>query len=345
MPRLRSSVLAAWSSLAVACAGRPAEPEATLASSAPDARPEPPPRDPSLSVASVHDGHGDAIGVAFVFDARGLLLGPRPGDAGAHLLAARFGDGTVVSATLVGAHRATNLAVFRLDASDRPALPLGDSDAIAAGSGVVAVEAVAEELEARRALTVGKVSKRGPSRDVVGGLDGLVMFDVLHTDIRAVMAGADTARPGVPFLSMRREVIGIGIGQMGLPGGGALALPINVVKQLLPRLLAASGEDAEPGSLGAVVDTIRPELVERFGLPDVRGARVVRIMNGGPAEGAGFLRDDVIVAVDGRPVESPQALAWWANILGPGRATVVRVVRAGKAMELPVTLGARGSEE
>ena len=130
-----------------------------------------------------------------------------------------------------------------------------------------------------------------------------------------------------------------------IKGGGAqgigFAIPINMVKQLLPMLLR-DGHVTRSAIGVHVIDARRvsPEDLRKVGLPEaVRGALVGDVLTAGPADKAGLQPGDVIVAFEGQTLERSEQLPWLASTTGVGRTVTLRVERGPKLFDVRVTLG------
>ena len=115
------------------------------------------------------------------------------------------------------------------------------------------------------------------------------------------------------------------------------AIPVNMVKDLLPRLIADG--KIRRSAIGILVASLVPEDLGRLGIDQRRGAIVTRVMDGGPAADAGLKVDDVITTFQGQEIPGPEKLRWMASLAGVGKSATIRVVRAGKPVSLNVKLG------
>ena len=127
-------------------------------------------------------------------------------------------------------------------------------------------------------------------------------------------------------------------------GGGAqgigFAIPINMVKQILPMLMRDG--HLTRSALGVRIRDARDLSAEdrtQLKLTDEKGAFVEGVEPGGPAEKAKLEVGDLIVAFDGQPIDRSSLLQWKASTAGVGKTAAVRVVRAGKPFDLNITLG------
>jgi serine protease Do len=120
-------------------------------------------------------------------------------------------------------------------------------------------------------------------------------------------------------------------------GSIGFAIPVNLVKALLPQLLAKG--TVEWGWLGVRIDEITEDNVGDYGLDAPRGVGIDGVVPGQPAAQAGIRAKDVILAVDGRVIASPRELQRVISTTPVGTAVRVSLWRDGQAQELTVTVG------
>jgi serine protease Do len=116
------------------------------------------------------------------------------------------------------------------------------------------------------------------------------------------------------------------------------AIPVNMIKELLPRLLADG--TIKRSAIGVVVAPFMPEDRERLKLPEASGVLVSVVVPGGPADKAGLVVDDVILSFQGEALPSPDRLRWVASLAGVGKTVTLRVARGGRMFDLQVKLDA-----
>jgi len=271
----------------------------------------------------------EGLGTAFVYDPEGYLLTNNHVIEDATEVLVSFTDGGEFKGTVVGRDKHTDLAVLKIDKTGLPSLPLGDSDAIDVGDWVVAI---GNPFGLSHTVSAGILSAKGRTRDDVKGLDPSGYFNFLQTD-----ASINPGNSGGPLLNARGEVVGINAAVRANANSIGFAIPINMVKQLLPTLLRDG--KLRRSAIGVEVDPLNPTDASRLHRPDRKGAWVTRVLAGGPAERAGLAADDVIVAFDGKPIEGPNELRWLASIAGVSKVATVRVARSERTFDLRVTLG------
>ena len=274
------------------------------------------------------------LGTGFIVEASGLIVTNNHVIEGADAIDVQLADERVFQAKVVGADPVTDLALVQIEGSGFPALPLGDSAPVEVGDWVVAI---GNPFGLSHTVSVGIVSAKGRTRDEVP-IDQGGYYDFLQTD-----ASINPGNSGGPLLDLAGRVVGVNTAIRGDAQGIGFAIPIDMVKQLLP-LLKRDGR-VKRSALGVSVRDLRevpPADRAVLKLPDalVRGVVVWEAAAGGPAATAGLTPGDVIVAFDGQPVTRATELQWQASTAGIGKAVTLRVVRAGEPFDLKVTLGA-----
>ena len=271
---------------------------------------------------------GEGLGSAFVFDPNGLILTNNHVIDGASEIRVIFGHKPEVSATVVGRDPPTDVAVIRVEDKGLPYVPLGDSDALRVGDWVVAI---GNPFGLSHTVSAGIVSAKGRTNQDVKGLDESGYYDFLQTD-----ASINPGNSGGPLLDTQGRVVGINTAIRAQANSIGFAVPINMVKELLPRLLKDGR--IQRSAIGVHVSAVQPEDAKRLGLPNPSGALLIVIVPGGAADRAGRRPDDVVVGLEGQPVPGPDRLRWLTSLAGVGRTVTLRVIRAGRTFDLKVTL-------
>jgi serine protease Do len=271
----------------------------------------------------------EGLGTAFVYDPEGFLLTNNHVIEGATDILVSFVDGRDIKATVVGRDKHTDIAVLKVDEKGLPSLPLGDSDVIEVGDWVVAI---GNPFGLSHTVSAGILSAKGRTRDDVKGLDPSGYFNFLQTD-----ASINPGNSGGPLLSLRGEVVGINAAVRANANNIGFAIPINMVRQLLPMLLRDG--KIRRSQVGVTVDVLNAIEAGRLKRPDRKGAWVKSVMAGGPADRAGIAPDDVIIAFEGKPISDPNELRWMASIAGVNRVVTLRIARFERIFDVRVTLG------
>ncbi len=291
------------------------------------------------------DGFGRArrrvakgLGTGFVVDKDGVILTNNHVIDEAKSILVKTSDDREFTGSLVGRDPRTDVAVIRIDMKDAkggpPLVPLalGDSDALDVGDWVVAI---GNPFGLSHTVSAGIVSAKGRGKEEVE-LDPSGYYSFLQTD-----ASINPGNSGGPLLNLKGEVVGI---NTAIRGGGAqgigFAIPVNMVKQLLPMLLRDG--HITRSALGVSVRDLRelsPEDKAQLKRPDDKGTLVMAVSRGGPAEKVGLAALDVILSFDGEPVDRATKLQWLASMAGVGKTVTLRVSRDGKPFDIKVTLG------
>lgn len=271
---------------------------------------------------------GEGLGSGFVYDPSGLIL------TNNHVIKDATDIRVIVQkkelkASVVGRDAPTDIAVLRVESKDLAHLPLGDSDASRVGDWVVAI---GNPFGLAHTVSAGIVSAKGRTGSDVRGLgDGSGYYNFIQTD-----AAINQGNSGGPLLDLGGRVVGINTAIRANANSIGFAIPINMVKELLPRLIK-DGKVIR-SAIGIRVSSLVDEDTLRLGLGDGAGALVRSVVPGGPADKAGVQVDDVITAFEGEPVPGPEKLRWSASLAGVGKAVTVRINRGKRNLDLKVTL-------
>lgn len=273
------------------------------------------------------------LGTGFIVQKDGVVVTNNHVVEGAGRILVQLSDERRFPARVAGRDPRTDIAVVKIDnVTDLPAIQLGDSDTLEVGDWVVAI---GNPFGLSHTVSAGIVSAKGRGRDDVP-LDPSGYYDFIQTD-----ASINPGNSGGPLLNLKGEVVGM---NTAIRGGGAqgigFAIPINMVKQLLPPLLR-DGHFTRSALGIRILDArdLSPEDRRELKLGDEKGAVIESVEPGGPADKAKLQAGDLIVAFDGQPIEKSSLLQWKASTAGVGRTVTIRVVRGGKTFDIPVTLG------
>ncbi|MDB5729677.1 MAG: protease Do [Noviherbaspirillum sp.] len=234
-------------------------------------------------------------------------------------------------AKLIGADLPTDVALLKIDAGNLPVTPIGDPAKLEVGEWVAAIGA---PFGFENSVTAGIVSAK--SRSLPG--ENYVPF--IQTDV-AVNPG----NSGGPLFNMRGEVIGINSqiysgtgGFMGL----SFAIPIDIAMDVVKQLRTTG--KVTRGRIGVRAQELTIELASSFGLKEPNGALIASVEKGSPADKASLMPGDVILAFDGKPVQSSSDLARLVANTKPGSTVAVEVWRKGAPKTIQVTVGEQVAE-
>jgi serine protease Do len=268
-------------------------------------------------------------GSGFIFDAEGHVITNHHVVADASLVTVRLNDGREFDAEVVASDANTDVAVLKLpdDVKDLPHAGFGASDALQVGDWVLAL---GNPLGLEFTVTAGIVSAKG--RQLTGRETALESY--IQTD-----AAINPGNSGGPLIDLQGRVVGINSAITGGPRfvGYGFAVPSDLARRVIDDLLEY-GFVRRP-RLGIRISDVTAVDAEVYGLERVAGAEVVSVDEGTPAAGAGIRLGDVIVELNGEPIESANQLTTSLAGYEPGDEVTLTIVRDGKRRAIEVELG------
>ena len=283
-------------------------------------------------------------GSGFVIDKEGRILTNYHVVQNARQVEVTLHNRKKYGAQIVGTDPNHDLAVIKISAPGLTPATLGDSRGLLVGQMVFAI---GNPFGLQGTMTRGIVS----SIRSVETPEGAKIDEAIQTD-----AAINPGNSGGPLLNAHGEVIGINsmiASSVGQSAGIGFAIPINSAKGELQELVATG--TVRRAVLGIQSLPVSPDLAEQMGFPADSGVLIISAASGGPAERAGLrggtekaylgnipimVGGDLIVAVDGQPVEDTRDLANILNNHHPGDTVTVTAYRGKRKMDFKVTLGA-----
>jgi S1-C subfamily serine protease len=274
---------------------------------------------PSVANVRLRRGGGSAV----VITPDGFML------TSAHVVArsrggrVTFVDGRELEFEVVGTDPLSDLAVLRADGGELVPAVLGDAEHLRVGQLVVAI---GNPHGFTGSVTAGVVSALGRSLPTRSGANVRVVDNVIQTD-----AALNPGNSGGALADGRGRVIGINTAVAGV--GLGLAVPINTATRKIVGALMTEGRfrRAYLGIAGGP-RPLPPRLARKLGRS--AGVEVVQVVEGGPADRAGLRPEDLIVELDGTPIEGMDELQRVVVSELIGRAVRATVVREGREREL-----------
>jgi S1-C subfamily serine protease len=279
---------------------------------------------PSVAAVQVAPGGGRRApagsGSAVALTSDGYLLTSAHVVAGGESGRLDLADGRRLRFRVRGRDPLSDLAVLVAEHGDLDAAKLGDASALRVGQLVVAI---GNPLGLAGSVTAGVVSALGRSLPAGSGDRVRIIDDVIQTD-----AALNPGNSGGALADSAGRVVGINTALAGV--GLGLAVPINTTTQRIIGALMRDGR-VRRAHLG-VAGVSRPIPPRWEGAHGRRkGLEVVEVVKGSPADSAGLRTGDIIIEVDGSPIESPRDIQR-LMVDGPiERFMVIRVVRAGES--------------
>ena len=242
-------------------------------------------------------------------------------------------DRQILPAKLVGADPLTDLAVIKVNASNLPSVPWGDSTKLHPGQTVLAF---GNPFGFRFTVTRGIVSAL--NRPNPSASDRRKPGQFIQTD-----AAINPGNSGGPLVDARGEVIGINtflISPSGTFSGMGFAIPTQIVRPTVETLIKYG--KVSHGYMGIGISDVTPENSKFFNLKKAEGAVVTQVEPASPGAKAGLKTGDVITRLDGQPVSDAGELQVQVGQKRPGTTIKLEVMREGKIVDVPVTLEAMG---
>src|SRR4051812_36008597 len=267
-----------------------------------------------------------SLGSGFIISNDGYILTNAHVVEGGDEINVKFTDKREFKAKVIGADKRTDIALIKIEGKDLPMVKFGEPSKLKVGEWVVAIGA---PFGFENTVTAGIVSAKGRSLPQ----ENFVPF--IQTDV-AINPG----NSGGPLFNMRGEVVGINSQIYSRTGGFmglSFAIPIDVALDI-QKQLKEKGRVAR-GRIGVVIQEVNRDLATSFGLDRARGALVNSVEKGSPADKAGVEATDIILAFDGKPVESSSDLPRLVGSTRPGSQASVEVWRKGTKRTMNVTVG------
>ncbi len=276
------------------------------------------------------------LGSGFIVSPDGFIVTNAHVVENAEEINVRLNDKREYKAKVIGADTRSDVAVIKIDATGLPTVKIGDMSKVRVGEWVVAI---GSPFGFANTVTAGIVSAK--SRENLSGDPNLDAVPFIQTDV-AVNPG----NSGGPLLNMRGEVIGINsqiFSRTGSFAGISFAIPIDYAFNVADQIMKTG--HVTRGRIGVSITNVTRDLAESLGLPKAEGAIVGSLEDGSPAAKAGIEVGDVVMKIDGRPVEGSADLSRTIRGVRPGSKVNLTVWRSGKTREIPITVAEFKDEE
>jgi serine protease Do len=274
-----------------------------------------------------------SLGSGFIIDADGTILTNNHVVENAQKILVKLSDEQEYEAKVMGRDTKTDIAIIKVNTKTAlTAASLGDSDTLEVGEWVMAI---GNPFGLDSTVTSGIVSAKG--RHIgQGPYDNFIQTD----------ASINPGNSGGPLINLRGEVVGINTAIFSRSGGNigiGFAIPINLVKELLPQLRGKG--KVTRGYLGVLIQKVTPEIADSLGMDRGRGALVANVSKDGPAEKAGVKVGDVIIEFDGKEIKDSGDLPIVVARTPVDRKVRMKVLRDKKELQLTVSVGELKDEE
>jgi serine protease Do len=264
-----------------------------------------------------------ARGSGFIIDPQGYILTAHHVVNEAKEIEIRLANRQRLRGEIVAADAQVDFAIIKISGErEFPVLPVSDSDVLKVGE---LVGSLGYPFGLESSLHVGIVSRRGRRQNTFAA------FDHIQVD-----SPANSGESGGPLVNMKGHVVGM-LTQASENRTIGFAVPINVIKAMIPRLLR--GEKVVWGWLGVGLSELTLELADGLGVSPVRGVLVSSVAANQPADRAGLLSQDVILAVDDIAVDRVGEVLRVIKGTEVGNEVTLTIFRSGETFVVPVKLG------
>ena len=272
------------------------------------------------------------LGSGFIVEADGIILTNNHVVADAEKITVKLQDEREFEGRVIGKDPKTDVAVVKINAKDLPVVSLGDSDRLQVGEWVVAL---GSPFGLANTITAGIVSAKGRWIGA-GPYDNFIQTD----------ASINPGNSGGPLVDLRGEVVGMNTAIFSRAGaniGIGFAIPINLVKELLPEL--KSKGKVTRGWLGVSIQQVTPDLAASLGMDNAAGALVADVAAGSPAEKAGIKVGDVIIGYNGETIKHSSELPIAVARTPVGKSVPLKILRGKETAQLSVQVEQLRDEE
>lgn len=278
------------------------------------------------------------IGSGFIFDKSGYILTNEHVIHGADVIQVTLQDNKKpYEAKLLGSSYELDLAVLKIEGDkDFPYVELGNSEDLKVGEWLVAI---GNPKGFEHTVTAGVLSSKERSIEIAGqnGEEDRNYEHLLQTD-----ASINPGNSGGPLLNMNGEVIGMNVAVSAEAQGIGFAIPSETILEVLDYLKNGQEVPKEPVPfIGATLGTLTPQIAQQLGTDVKEGTYVDSVLYRSPAYEADLRQYDIITGVDGTKYATHNELVEFIKSKKVGDKITLNVVRNGKKLDLPLTIGDR----
>ena len=273
-----------------------------------------------------------SLGSGFIISSDGYILTNAHVVETADEITVKLNDKREFTAEIIGSDRKTDIALIKINAVNLPHVAQGNPENLRVGEWVIAI---GSPFGFEHSVTAGIVSAKGRSL----AQENYVPF--IQTDV-AINPG----NSGGPLFNMRGEVVGINSQIYSRTGGFmglSFAIPINVATEIADQL-KVSGKISR-GRIGVMIQEVTKELAESFGLQESKGALMVTVEKGAPADKAGILARDIILKFNGIDVATSSDLPRIVGNTKPGSSAPIELWRDNVLKTITVKVGETPGDE
>src|SRR6201988_2574315 len=284
--------------------------------------------DGSFALPQPRDHREKSLGSGVVVSPEGYILTNNHVVDGATDVRVTLSDKRELKAQIVGTDPKTDIAVLKLEGSNFPAITRGDSAKVQVGDYALAI---GDPFGVGQTVTMGIVSAKGR-----GNLGIEDYEDFIQTD-----APINPGNSGGALVNDRGELIGVNTAILSHGSGGnegiGFAIPVNLARSVMNQILDHG--KVTRGYLGVVAQPITPAMAKALGQSEAHGVLVGDVSPKGPAQSGGVERGDIILDLNGKPINDANELRNTVAMMQPGETATLKISRNGSARDVKVKLG------
>jgi serine protease DegQ len=221
------------------------------------------------------------------------------------------------------------LALIKIDAQNLPAITFASTEKLNVGDVVLAI---GNPFGVGQTVTQGIISALGRTHLGINTFENFIQTD----------ASINPGNSGGALIDTEGNLVGINSAIYSRSGGSmgiGFAIPASLARQVMEQIVSLG--NVTRGWIGIQAQDITPELAESFKLKQAQGALVAGVLKGGPADKAGVLAGDILLAIDGKPIYDTGSMLNLIAALTPNQQANLNIARAEKNLTLKVKVGKR----
>jgi serine protease Do len=269
-----------------------------------------------------------SLGSGVIVSPEGYILTNNHVVDGATDVKVTLSDKRELKAQVIGTDPKTDVAVLKIEGTNFPAITLGDSSKVQVGDYALAI---GDPFGVGQTVTMGIVSAKGR-----GNLGIEDYEDFIQTD-----APINPGNSGGALVNDRGELVGINTAILSHGSGGnegiGFAIPVNLAHDVMNQIMEHG--KVTRGYLGIIIQPITPAMAKALGQNDPQGVLVGDVSPNGPAQASGLERGDIILELNGKPINDSNELRNTIAMMQPGEKVSLKVSRNGSTREISLKLG------
>ena len=268
-----------------------------------------------------------ALGSGFVVSEDGYIVTNNHVVSNADEIFVKFSDGREYKTKLIGTSPEVDIAVLKIEANEKfKPLEFSDSDKIEIGQWSIAF---GNPMGLNDSMTVGVISASGRSSLGIEEIENFIQTD----------AAINQGNSGGPLIDINGKVIGVNTAILSTSGGSVglgFAIPSNLASVVKDSIIA-TGKFEKP-YIGVYLNNLDSEKIKALNIKSTNGVLIAKVVADGPAARAGIQANDVIVAVNGKAVNSAGAFIGELAAKKVGESVELSVIRNSQTVKIRVTL-------